>query len=224
MRALIIEDENQIAQAVSAGLLEMSMPSDTCETGRLGVETALSRNYDIIILDIGLPDMDGLEVMRRLRSLGDETPIIILTARNTLTDRVDGLNVGADDYMTKPFYMEELVARVRATLRRRNMQAAEALTLGRLTVDGRSRKVLVDTTWVRLTAREFELLSLLMRAPRHVFTQDEIMEEIWESPMARANNLVPVYVNRLRAKIAAAGVPDAIETIRGVGYCMAAPE
>jgi len=221
LRALVVDDEVQIATAVVEALGASGISADTSFCGFDALSRLKSGAYDFVILDMGLPDMDGTEVMQQIRCLGMDLPIVVLTARGAVADRVGGLQQGADDYVTKPFFMEELVARVEAVLRRRGGTPAARLSRGCLRLDVEARVLFVGAKKLRLTEREFELMGLLMRAPAHVFTQDEILEHIWDYAPSAPNNIVPVYVSRLRSKIADAGVPDAIHTIRGVGYRMA---
>jgi two-component system, OmpR family, response regulator len=218
MRVLVIEDEKQIAEVVAAGLRNEKIEVELCHTGTEGLRVARSGIYDAVVLDIMLPDVDGLEILQRLRLAGNDVPVILLTARDSVQSRVQGLQHGADDYVTKPFYIEELVARVHAVTRRQADRSGEHLVLGPLIVNCTTRDVFVGRTRLILTSREFALLSLLMRAPGHVFTRSAILEEIWEITFDPNNNIVDVYIRRLREKISDAGLTNVIDTVRGVGY------
>src|SRR5471032_1062492 len=179
MKALLVEDEQRIASFVCAGLREHGFLVDHCEDGNLGYDYALARDYDVVLLDVMVPGRDGLSILKAMRREGRNMPVILLTARNELDDRLTGLNLGADDYLAKPFYVEELVARIHALLRRVSGERQNVLTLGPLRLDRLSRVAEVDGRAVELTAREINLLEYLMRSPGRVYTRTQILEHVW---------------------------------------------
>ena len=223
MKALLVEDEQRIASFVCSGLREQGILVDHCEDGNQGYDYALSRQYDIILLDIMVPGRDGLAILKALRRDGRDTPVILLTARNELDDRLEGLNLGADDYLAKPFYMEELIARIHALLRRVSGERQNVLTAGPLRLDRLSRVAELDGREVELTSREFNLMEYLMRAPGRVYTRTQILEHVWGYDFDPQTNMVDVCIQRLRKKLA---LPDhvAIEAVRGVGYRLRKPD
>lgn len=214
MKLLIIEDEKNMSELLK---LELSHSGYDCEQafdGMAGLEKALKYNYDLILLDLMLPRMNGIEVCRRLREQ-KQTPVIMLTARDTVMDKVNGLQIGADDYVAKPFDMEELLARIYALLRRTQMNKEVAfLEHGELRIDLPARKVLYKGDEVILTATEFDLLILLAKNAGHVMTRHQILDEVWGYNDDVSTNIIEVYIRYLRNKMK--GIP--IETIRGVGY------
>lgn len=218
MRILVVEDERKIASFVKKGLMEQGFGVDVCPNGDEAFALATSQPYDVIVLDIMLPGRDGLSVLKGLRERKLEVPIILLTARTELRERLEGLNLGADDYMTKPFYMEELIARIHAVVRRSLGERASLLQAGDLTVDLLSRKITRAGAAVELTTREFTLLEYLMRSPGRVLTRTQILQHVWGYDFDPQTNLVDVYIQRVRRKIAPEGAADLIETVRGVGY------
>jgi len=217
MKVLVVEDEKRILQFVKKGLEEAGFTIDTCENGNDGLERATSQAYDVVVLDIMLPGRDGLSVLRQLREKKNAVPVLLLTARTALDERVEGLNLGADDYLTKPFYVEELIARLHALGRRSTGQTLTVLQTGELVVNLVTREVTHAGKDIRLTSREFELLEYLMRSPGRVFTRTQILEHVWSYDFDPNTNLVDVHIQRLRKKLGAAG-DSLIETIRGVGY------
>ncbi|NUM56335.1 MAG: response regulator transcription factor [Candidatus Hydrogenedentes bacterium] len=217
MRVLVVEDEKRILQFVTKGLEEAGFSVDSCETGDDGLFRATSQSYDAIVLDIMLPGRDGLSVLRQLREKKNSVPVILLTARTALDERVEGLNLGADDYLTKPFYVEELIARLHALGRRSTGQSLTVLQAGSFVVNLVTREVKNNGADVRLTAREFALLEYLMRSPGRVFSRTQILEHVWGYDFDPNTNLVDVHIQRLRKKLGAAA-DSLIETIRGVGY------
>lgn len=223
MKALLVEDEQRIASFVCSGLREQGILVDHCEDGNQGYDYALSRQYDIILLDIMVPGRDGLAILKALRRDGRDTPVILLTARNELDDRLEGLNLGADDYLAKPFYVEELIARIHALLRRVSGERQNVLTAGPLKLDRLSRVAELDGREVELTSREFNLMEYLMRAPGRVYTRTQILEHVWGYDFDPQTNMVDVCIQRLRKKLA---LPDhvAIEAVRGVGYRLRKPD
>lgn len=213
---LIAEDEERIASFVAKGLRAHGYEATAVLTGRAALEQVQAGGVDLLVLDLGLGDMDGFDVLRYLRAEGYELPVIVLTARSSVTDTVTGLESGADDYMAKPFRFEELLARVR--LRLRSQPAATArgnvLVHGRLQLDLRTRRMRVDDTEVDLSAREFALAETFMRNPGEVLTRERLLSEVWGYDFDPGSNVVDVYVRYLRRKLGA----EHFDTIRGVGY------
>lgn len=220
MKILVVEDEKQIAGFIRNGLEELGFTVEVCHHGDKACALALHHPYDAIVLDIMLPGRDGLSILRQLRDRKNAVPVILLTARGGMNERVEGLNLGADDYMTKPFFIEELAARLRAVARRASGEPATLLRVGDLTVNLVTREVLRGGRPVELTTREFSVLAYLMRSPDHVFTRTQILEHVWEYFFDPGTNLVDVYIQRLRRKLSAGDEPALIETVRGVGYRM----
>jgi len=218
MKILIIEDDRKILSFVKKALKEQGFVVDTCENGDEGYDKALHQAYDVLILDIMLPGRDGLSILRSLREKKINLPVIILTARSALQERVEGLNLGADDYLNKPFYIEELLARIHAVTRRAAGDQLSLLQAGPLTVNLITREVRAGKENVELTAREFSLLELLMRSPGRVFTRTQILEHVWGYDFDPQTNVVDVYVRRIRSKVDVNPDAPLIETVRGVGY------
>src|SRR5580700_4489425 len=224
MRILLIEDERKVASFVARALREDSYAVDISENGQKALELAAEKVYDAILLDVRLPGLSGIEVCRELRELGIETPILMLTARTLVEQRVEGLDAGADDYLTKPFVLAELRARVRALIRRGFSKSAAKLRVGDLELDRHRRRAKHCNEEVQLTSKEFALLEfLLIRAPEAV-TRTEIIEHVWDSHFDSGTNLVDVYVNRLREKLHHDRSTELIHTVRGVGYSLRLPE
>ena len=224
MRILLIEDERKVASFVARALREKSYAVDIAESGEKGLEMAIGAPYDAILLDIRLPGMDGIAVCRQMREEGVETPILMLTARVLVEERVQGLNAGADDYLTKPFALAELEARLRALIRRGLGKAAATLRYADLELDRRRRRAKRGELTISLTSREFALLEFLMlRAPDAV-TRNEIVEHVWDCHFDSETNLVEVYINRLRQKIDQGRGTKLIRTIHGFGYCLGVEE
>jgi len=220
MRALVVEDEKKIAALVRRALAEAGFSVDVLHRGDEALAALRETPFDIAVLDIMIPGMDGLAVLRRLREDANAVPVLLLTARSETSDKVEGLELGADDYLVKPFAVEELVARVRALLRR---QSGESLTVYRvsdLSMDLTRHRVTRDGQSIELTAREFALLELLLRSPGHVFTRTQICEKVWDYHFDPGTNLVDVYVQRLRRKLDDEFALKLIHTLRGVGYCL----
>jgi DNA-binding response OmpR family regulator len=217
MRVLVVEDERKVASFVARSLREKACAVDVATTGRQAIEAVGAAEYDMILLDLRLPDMDGLDVCRRLRDRGVETPILMLTARGMVDERVRGLDAGADDYLVKPFALAELHARIRA-LGRRGLKRGVVLRFADLTLDRRRRTVERGGVEVPLTQKEFALLEFLMvRAPETV-GRSEIIEHVWDSTFDSGSNLVEVYMNRLRQRIDHGHNVKLLHTVRGVGY------
>lgn len=224
MNILFVEDEAKIANFVCTGLKEFGCVVDYCDNGDTGYQRALTHDYDALVLDIMVPGKDGLAILKQLRREGRNVPVILVTARNELDDRLEGLNLGADDYIAKPFFVEELMARLHAVVRRSVGDRQNMLTVGDLTLDRLSREVTNQTRQVELTTREFNLLEYLMRSPGRVFTRTQILEHVWGYDFNPATNVVDVCIQRLRKKIDTADAASWIESIRGVGYRIRKPE
>ena len=218
MKILVIEDEKKIANLLQKGLREQGYTVDLSHDGNDGLERASAQPYDAIILDIMLPGRDGLSVLRKLRERKVTTPVLVLTARGEVNERVEGLNAGADDYLAKPFAMDELVARLRALMRRVTGENISFYKVADLSMNLVSREVIRGTRKITLTAREFRLLEHLMRSPEQVLTRTQIIERVWEYHFDPGTNLVDVYIQRLRRKVDDGEDVKLIQTVRGVGY------
>ena len=219
-RILIIEDDERIVQTVRRGLIYEGYTVDVATDGHSGLEKARDAPPDLVILDLMLPGMDGIEVCRRLRA-ASEVPVLMLTARDGISDRVQGLDAGADDYLVKPFSFDELLARMRALFRRaRPTTTPEVLRFGDLALDTGTRRAQRGERVIDLTAKEYELLELFMRHPRQVLTRDMIFDRVWKYDFGGESNIIEVYVRYLRQKTEAAGEPRLIHTVRGVGYVL----
>jgi DNA-binding response OmpR family regulator len=224
MRVLVVEDERRMASYISQALLEEGFAVDAVHDGLSALDMSRTYEYDIIILDLMLPGMDGLTLCSQLRKSGQSTPMLIVSARDLMEDRVTGLNAGADDYLVKPFAMLELVARVRALLRRRQGKGAPVLRVGTLEMNPSTRTVKRAGQPIKLTMREYALLEYLMRRPGVVLTRTMIAEHVWDFTFNLASNVVDVYVKHLRDKINEPGKASFIQTVRGVGYTVCDPE
>ncbi|PSB26722.1 response regulator transcription factor [Chlorogloea sp. CCALA 695] len=218
MHILFVEDEAKIANFVNAGLREYGFVVDYCDNGDEGYSRALDNEYDALVLDIMVPGKDGLAILKSLRRAKRNVPVILLTARNELDDRLDGLNLGADDYIAKPFFVEELVARIHAVVRRSNGDRQNILSAGAIKLDCIKREVTGDRQVVELTSREFNLLEYLMRSPGRVFTRTQILEHVWGYDFNPTTNVVDVCVQRIRKKLDPIGGSPWLESVRGVGY------
>ena len=218
MRILVVEDQPKIAGFIRSGLEEAFFAVTVARTGEEGYELATTESFDAMILDIMLPGRDGLSVLRSLRQRHVTLPILLLTARNELNERIEGLNLGADDYLTKPFFVEELVARLQAQLRRASGVKLNILQIGDLSLDLITREVKRGDRSIELSQREFALLEYLMRSPGRVFSRSQISEHVWRIHFDTGTNMVDVGMSRLRKKIEAPGAKKLIETFRGVGY------
>ena len=216
---LVIDDEPKITDFVRRGLSYEGFQVLVAHDGEAGLALALEQGPDAVILDIMLPGMDGLQVCRRIRQESD-VPILMLTARDAISDRVTGLDMGADDYLIKPFALEELLARVRALLRRRGQGEATTLEVGDLVMDAQTRQVWRGQRPITLTAKEFELLELFLRHPGQVLTREVIYEHIWGYDFGGESNIIEVYVRYLRTKLEEGGAPRLLQTVRGVGYAL----
>jgi len=218
MKVLVVEDEKQVAAFIRKGLEEQGFCVEVTHDGDEAYALATTQQYDVVVLDIMLPGRDGLSILKNLRKQRNAVPVILLTARAELDERIEGLNLGADDYLTKPFYVEELIARLHALARRASGTQLSVLQVGDLVVNLITREVKRGDHTIRLTAREFGLLEYLMRSPGRVYTRTQIIEHVWGYDFDPETNLVDVYIQRLRKKMAAAGQQPLIETVRGVGY------
>jgi len=218
VKVLIVEDEKKIASFVRKGLEAQGFVVDVSHHGDEGFTLASTQAYDAVVLDIMLPGKDGLSIVRNLRERKSPLPIILLTARSELNERLEGLNLGADDYLSKPFHIEELIARLHAVTRRASGATQSILTVADLTMNLLTREVRRASQSIELTTREFSLLEHLMRSPGRVLTRVEICERVWEYNFDPGTNLVDVYVQRIRKKVDGDFPVKLIETIRGVGY------
>jgi DNA-binding response OmpR family regulator len=218
MRILVVEDDERIASFLDRGLSERGYQVTVASSGHDGVELAMDPEIELVILDLSLPGLDGHEVLARLRDARRGPPVLVLTARDALDQKVRALDGGADDYMTKPFALDELLARVRALSRRSDQRSADAIELGPVRLDLLARRATRDDRVVDLSTREFALLEYLMRHPDQVLTRSQILSAVWEYDFDPQSNIVDVYVRYLRNKIDSLGGPSHIETIRGTGY------
>jgi two-component system OmpR family response regulator len=222
LRILVVEDDPLLAESLVRALQQQGYGVGHARRGQ-DADTALrTHHFDLLLLDIGLPDVDGFEVLRRLRARSDATPVLVVTAREAVDERVHGLDLGADDYLTKPFSLSELEARVRALLRRAKPALAARIVVGGLTVDSAARRAKIDGRAVELTAREWALLELFLARPGHALSKLAIARTIGDSTTAIAPNTVEVYVSRLRSKLEPAGI--VIRTVRGFGYLWEQPD
>lgn len=219
-RILIIEDDQAILKLLQRGLTYEGYKVDTATDGRMGLIQARDRTPDLVILDWMLPGMDGLDVCHRLRTAGGSIPILMLTAKDTVQDRVQGLDAGADDYMVKPFNLDELLARVRALLRRTQPERVPVLKFADLTLDTGLRQASRGNRLIALTAKEYDLLELFMRHPKQVLTREVIFDRVWGYDFGGESNVLEVYIRYLRQKLEAEGEPRLIHTVRGVGYVL----
>ncbi len=218
MKVLVVEDEERIASFIRKGLKEQGFTVEVCDNGDEAHTLASTSTYDALILDIMIPGRDGLSVLRSLRDAKNTVPVIMLTARSSLDERIEGLNLGADDYLTKPFYVEELVARLHAIGRRATGKKLTSRTVRDLRVDLINREVTKAGESISLTPREFSVLEYLMRSPGRVYTRTQILEHVWGYDFDPSTNLVDVHVRRLRKKIGHDADAPILETVRGVGY------
>lgn len=223
MRVLVVEDEPRIAAFIERGLEENAYAVDVAGDGGEAYHWIRNFPYDIIILDVMLPGMDGIELCRKLRTEGNKTPILMLTARDTVDDRVSGLDAGADDYLVKPFAFRELLARLRALGRRGAQESENRLQTGDLTLDRVGHRVERSGKQIDLSAKEFALLELLMRHPNQTLSRTVIAEHVWDYNFSHQSNVVDVYIRYLRRKIDEPFDEKLIETVRGVGYRLRAP-
>ena len=216
MRVLVVEDEPNLLRQLKSALEGAGYAVDTASDGEDGHYLGSTENYDAVVLDLGLPELDGLTVLDRWRKAGKVMPVLVLTARDSWSDKVAGLDAGADDYLAKPFQTEELIARLRALIRRAAGQATSELTAGGVRLDSRSGRVTLDGEPVKLTAQEFKLLSYLMHHKGKVVSRTELIEHIYDQDFDRDSNTIEVFITRIRKKLGA----DLISTTRGLGYSL----
>lgn len=224
MRALIVEDEDFLADSLGRVLKKYHWQSDRVDNGADGVDYGLSGQYDVILLDVMLPRLDGFEVVRRLREGGNATPVLMLTARDDVSDKIGGLNAGADDYMTKPFDIGELMARINALTRRQGTVVMEQLTVGDVTLELGSRCLSRGEQQMRLGFKEFEIMRMLMASPKCVIPKEEIIARVWGLEADVEDNNVEVYISFLRKKLSCLGGKVSIHAARKVGYYLEAEE
>jgi len=220
MRILVVEDEHRIAASIKKGLEQERHTVDLAYDGEEGYDLASSEDYDLLILDLMLPQMSGLEICKKIRGNGNHTPILILTAKGQVQDKVEGLNSGADDYLTKPFAFEELLARIRALSRRPKSTVDSVLTLDDLTLDTRSYKITRAKTNINLSGKEYTMLEFLMHHPRQILTKEQIISHVWDYEADILPNTVEVYIKKLRQKVDDP-FPQSkplLITVRGFGY------
>jgi DNA-binding response OmpR family regulator len=220
MRVLVVEDEVKVAAFVKAGLEEHGFAVEVCHDGDSATHRATGERFDAVVMDVMLPGRDGLSVLRKLREAHNAVPVILLTARGDLQERVEGLNLGADDYLAKPFSMLELVARLGAVLRRRTGSGLTVQSIGDLSVNVATREVKRGAARIELTPREFALLECLMRSPGRVVTRVEISQGVWGYQFDPGTNFVDVAIQRLRRKLDDPFPRKLIQTVRGVGYAL----
>ncbi|MGC7102497.1 response regulator transcription factor [Amycolatopsis lurida] len=225
MRILVVDDDRAVRESLRRSLEFNGYQVELASDGAMALESIIANRPDAMVLDVMMPRLDGLEVARRLRSTGDDLPILVLTARDTVSDRVSGLDAGADDYLPKPFALEELLARLRALLRRASPEAqpgqqVETLSFADLTLDPGTREVRRGDREISLTRTEFALMELFLSYPKHVLTRGRILEEVWGYDFPTSGNALEVYVGYLRRKTEAGGEPRLIHTVRGVGYVL----
>lgn len=217
MRLLLIEDNVELANGLVQSLAQSGYVTDACHSGRAGLDAARLSTYQLAILDLGLPDLDGMEVLRRLRGSGFTSPVLILTARDELADRIDGLDAGGDDYLQKPFAIGELEARIRALLRRGTL-ASSTLHIGKLAFDASSREASIDGKPLNLTAREITVLHLLLQRPGRIVSKQQLVESMYDWASEANPAVIEVFVSRLRRKLDEAGAGVGIRVLRGLGY------
>jgi DNA-binding response OmpR family regulator len=225
MRILVVEDERKVASFIRQGLEEEGHAVEVAGDGAAALDLLLAPPaYDLVVLDVMLPKRDGLDVLRTMRARGSTTPVLVLTARDAVSDKVAGLDLGADDYLTKPFAFEELLARVRALLRRGTDQRAAVLRLADLTLDPVTRQAARAGRRIELTAREYSLLDYFLRHPGRVLTRPMIAEHVWGLDFDSESNLIDVYIGYLRRKVDGPGEPRLLHTVRGSGYVLRSGE
>ncbi|MDG1853619.1 MAG: response regulator transcription factor [Verrucomicrobiales bacterium] len=224
MKILLVEDETEIGELIKNGLEKEGFVLDYCQDGDSGMEHAMTKSYDAIVLDVMLPGRSGLEILKVIRAGHNNVPVIIITARGETEDKIEGLDLGADDYLPKPFFVEELIARLRAIWRRSSETGMSVLSVGTLSANLMKREVVRSSVQIEMTPKEFSLLAFLMRAPGRVLTRTQILEQVWGYHFDPGTNLVDVYIRRLRSKIDIEGEIPLIETLRGVGYRMQDPD
>lgn len=221
-RVLVIDDDDNIRTSLKRALSYAGFTVDVAEHGEAGLQQALVTPPDVVVLDVMMPGLSGVEVCRRLRE-ADDIPILMLTAKDDIPDRVTGLEAGADDYLIKPFALEELVARLKALLRRRGHQETNQLSFADLAIDLGTREARRGSRLLQLTAKEFDLLYTFLRNPRHVLSRDQLLEEVWGFESGVDTHVLEVYVGYLRQKLEEQGEGRLIHTLRGVGYVLREP-
>jgi len=220
MRILVLEDQESLAHTIARRLQEVGYSTDIALDGQEGLHFALSANYDLIILDIMLPKIDGIDLLKLIRSKGIQTPVLCLTAKDSIEDRVTGLDAGADDYLVKPFSFDELLARIRALLRRYSQTREPIIKVKDLVIDTNSHKVTRSGKVIELTSKEYSILEYLARNKGRVLTRSQIAEHVWNYDFEGTSNIVDVYIRYLRRKIDDGFPEKLIHTIRGVGYML----
>jgi two-component system, OmpR family, response regulator MprA len=220
MRILVVDDESAVRNALRRAFVFAGYEVDLAEDGRQALAVLTESSPDALVLDLLMPELDGLEVCRRMRAAGDRTPVLMLTARETVADRVAGLDAGADDYLVKPFDLDELLARVRALMRRSSNGDATLLRFGDVALDRNAREAARGERSIELTRTEYNLLELFMRHPRQVLTRSKIYERVWDYDFGPLSNSLSVYIGYLRRKLEAAGEPRVLHTVRGVGFVL----
>jgi two-component system OmpR family response regulator len=224
VRVLLVEDDLRISALTARGLAEHGFTVDELSLGADVVSRLQGGDYECVILDVMLPNIDGLTVLKALRAAGDDVPVILLTARHELEDESAGLDSGADDYLGKPFFIEELAARVNVMLRRKTRQTTDPLHVGTVVLDRLKRQILKDDGAISLTTREFKLLECLMQIPERVFTRAHLLQRVWGFDFDPATNVVDGCIQRIRRKIDIPGTASCIESIQGVGYAFRKPK
>jgi len=223
MRILVVEDEHRLAAVLKQGLLEQGYAVDVAHDGEVGLGLAELEPYDLLVLDVMLPGLDGLALCRRLRAKGRHMPVLLLTARDAVDDRVTGLDSGADDYLTTPFAFRELLARVRALLRREGRSRDPLLRAGDLTLDPATREVRRGGRTVELTSKEYAILEYLLHHPNRVLTRTQIAEHVWDYDFVAMSNVIDVYIRSLRRKLDDNDESRLLHTVRGAGYQLRPP-
>lgn len=223
MKILLVEDEQKIARYIAKALTVEGHTVEVIHQGDEGLKAATTQPYDIILLDLALPGCDGIEILRAIRNRSVATPVLIITARGELPDRISGLDLGADDYLPKPFAMEEMIARVNALTRRKGTDNSPLLRVGDLVLNETTRDVIRGKTKLYLSLREFGLLNFLMRHMGRAFTRTELCENVWKSALDDETNAVDVYIQRVRRKVDEDFPVKLIQTVRNIGYKIEAP-
>ena len=218
MKVLLVEDEEMLNHIIAKRLKLESMTVDQCYNGEDGLDYISTSSYDVIIMDVMMPKMDGHEVVQQMREEGNKTPVLFLTAKDSLEDKVSGLNLGADDYLVKPFEFDELIARIYALARRGRNQAVEDIVAGPLRLNQKSRSVYLHGKPITLTAKEFDLLFYLASNQNIVLSRQQILDHVWEYDYESYSNLIDVYIKDLRKKVDIDETQKLIQTVRGVGY------
>ncbi len=223
MKVLIVEDERKVASLLRVGLSEHGFAVDVVHSGTAGLKSALKSTYDVIVLDVLLPGMNGFEVLAKLRENKNTTPVLLLTALGEVQDKIKGLNLGGDDYLTKPFDFDELLARINALVRRSGVNTDEVLSAGNLVLDKKTHRVKRDGRDVELTTKEFQLLVFLLEHKNQIITRAMISQHVWDIAFDTGTNVIDVYINYLRRKIDRDTDTKLIQTIRGIGYMLSDP-